>query len=45
MDIRALKDIAEKITGVPARPRREGRTVANVIYRDGTVIDTIRSVR
>ena len=45
MDIRELKDIAEKITGVPARPRREGRTVANVVYRDGTVIDTIRSVR
>ena len=45
MDIRELKDIAEKITGVPARTKREGRTVANVIYRDGTVIDTIRSVR
>ena len=45
MDIRELQAVAEKITGVPARPRREGRTVANVIYRDGTVIDTIRSVR
>lgn len=45
MDIRQLKDIAENITGAPKKIVREGRTVANVIYRDGNVIDTIRSVK
>ena len=45
MDIRQLKDIAENITGKPQKVLREGRTVANVIYRDGNVIDTIRSVK
>ena len=45
MDIRELQAVAEKITGKPTRVAHEGRTVANVIYRDGTVIDTIRSVR
>ena len=45
MDIRQLKDIAEGITGKPQAVRREGRTVANVIYRDGNVIDHIRSVK
>ena len=45
MDIRQLKDIAENITGKPQAVRRDGRTVANVIYRDGSVIDHIRSVK
>ena len=45
MDICQLKDIAENITGAPKKIVREGRTVANVIYRDGNVIDTIRSVK
>ena len=45
MDIRQLKDIAENITGAPKKVVREGRTVANVIYRDGHVIDHIRSVK
>jgi len=45
MDIRQLKDIAEGITGKPQAVRRDGRTVANVIYRDGNVIDHIRSVK
>ena len=45
MDIRQLKDIAENITGKPRKITREGRTVANVIYRDGSVIDHIRSVK
>ena len=44
MDIRQLKEIAEGICGKPVRPVREGRTVANVIYRDGSIIDTIRSI-
>ena len=45
MDIRQLKDIAENITGKPQKMVRAGRTVANVIYRDGNVIDTIRGVK
>jgi len=44
MDIHELKEIAERITGTPAPVRYGERTVANVIYRDGTQIDTIRSV-
>lgn len=44
VDICELKQIAERITGKPNRVVRDGRTVANVIYRDGTLIDTIRSV-
>ena len=45
MDIHQLKDIAEGITDKPQKVTREGHTVANVIYRDGSVIDHIRSVK
>ena len=44
-DIHELKRIAEGITGVPKNVVPNGRTVANVIYRDGTLLDTIKSVR
>ena len=44
VDIHELKQIAERITGTPRKTVRGGRTVANVIYRDGTQIDTIQSV-
>jgi len=44
IDIHELKQIAERITGTPAPAQRGGRTVANVIYRDGTQIDSIKSV-
>lgn len=44
VDICELKQIAERITGKPNKVVRNGRTVANVIYRDGTLIDTIKSV-
>jgi len=44
VDIHELKDIAERITGKPQKAARSGRTVANVIYRDGHIIDTIQSV-
>ena len=42
--IEELKACAEKITGVPACPPKGGRNVANVIYRDGSVIDTIQKI-
>ena len=44
VDIHELKEIAERITGKPQKKASAGRTVANVIYRDGHVIDTIKSV-
>ena len=38
--------IAETLaTGTPVHAARKGRPVANVIYRDGTQIDTIYSVK
>ena len=45
VDIHELKQIAERITGTPVHAARRGRPVANVIYRDGTQIDTIYSVK
>ena len=45
VDIHELKEIAELITGKPAKLARGGRKVANVIYRDGTQIDEILSVK
>ena len=44
VDIHELKEIAERITGTPQKIRKGEKTVANVIYRDGTQIDTIKSV-
>lgn len=44
VDIEALKEMAEKITGIPEPAGFDDRVVANVVYRDGTVIDNIRKV-
>jgi len=44
IDIHELKEKAEKITGKPAKLPRGERAVAEVIYRDGTVQDTIYNV-
>ena len=44
VEMEALKHTAEKITGTPKKVTATGRPVANVIWRDGTQIDTIRSV-
>ena len=44
VDIHELKEIAERITGKPEKTISAGRTVAKVIYRDGTQIDEIRQV-
>ena len=40
-----LKAIAEKITGTP-KPIKldDSKVVAQILYRDGTVIDTIKKV-
>ncbi|MGN1007004.1 MAG: citrate lyase subunit alpha [Aristaeellaceae bacterium] len=45
VDIHELKEIAERITGRPEKLARGDRKVANVIYRDGTQIDEILSVK
>ena len=44
MDIDALAREAEKICGKPAPPVLGDREVAKVIYRDGTLLDTIYNV-
>lgn len=42
VDIHELKQIAERITGVPAVPPEGGRPVARVLSRDGEPLDVIR---
>ena len=44
VDIHELKELAERVSGIPAKPRLGEKIVADVIYRDGTVIDRIREI-
>lgn len=44
MEIEDLKRIAEQYSGVPSPLETSDRVVGNVIYRDGTQIDTIKMV-
>ena len=44
IDIRALKEKTERITGTPRKLPQGDRIVAEVISRDGNLLDTIRSV-
>ena len=45
VDMQVLKEKAEKITGKPNRLPKGDRAVAEVIYRDGTLLDTIYNVK
>lgn len=45
LDIQELKEKAERITGRPKALPKGDRAVANVIYRDGTLLDTIYNVK
>lgn len=45
VDIHDLQKEAERISGVPARPRLGSNVVADVIYRDGSHMDSIYSVK
>ena len=45
LDIHALKEKAEAITGTPRRLPQGDRVVAKVISRDGALLDEIHSVR
>lgn len=44
IDIQALKEKTERITGAPAPVKKGDRVVADVIYRDGTCLDHIYNV-
>lgn len=44
VDIHDLKEMAEKLNGVPKKPQLGDRVVANVLYRDGSLLDTIQEV-
>ena len=44
VDIHELKQIAERITGVPAVPPEGGRVVARILSRDGEPLDVIRQL-
>ena len=44
VDIHELKALAESITGTPKDVKLGDKIVANVIYRDGTLLDTIKNV-
>ena len=43
-EIEDLKALAEKLSGVPEPLTRGERVVANILYRDGTLLDTISCV-
>ena len=43
--IEELKEMARRVTGVPELIRPGGRVVAEVEYRDGRIIDQIRSIQ
>lgn len=45
IDIHELKEKTERITGTPKAPSKGDRAVAQVIYRDGTHLDTIYNVK
>ncbi len=44
VEIQQLKQIAEELTGAPQPIRLGDRTVANVLYRDGSLLDTVKNV-
>ncbi len=44
-EIEELKRMAEEIAGVPKGIELSERVVAKVLYRDGTLLDTIKAVR
>lgn len=43
-EMEELKALAESYTGTPNQIRRSDKILARVLYRDGTVLDTIRAV-
>ena len=45
VEIEDLKRMAEELAGVPKPVKMGEKVVANVIYRDGTLLDVIHSVK
>lgn len=45
MTINELKDMAEKMTGVPKPIELDDKIVAVVEYRDGTIIDVVKKIK
>jgi citrate lyase subunit alpha/citrate CoA-transferase len=45
IDIHELQEKAERITGKPQKLPKGDRVVADVIYRDGTLLDQIYNVK
>ncbi len=45
VDIHDLKAEAERLTGAPRRPPRGTREAARVLYRDGTLMDSVMCVK
>ena len=44
-DIHELKEMAEKLNGTPRKPQLGDKVVANVLYRDGSLLDKIYAVK
>lgn len=44
-DIRQLQAFARRVNGIPRPLPKDGRTVAKVIYRDGSLLDVIPEVK
>jgi len=44
MEIHALKEKIERITGIPDKPELSDEIIALIEYRDGTIIDCVRKV-
>ena len=44
-DIHELKEMAEKLNGTPRKPQHTDKVVANVLYRDATLLDQIYAVK
>ena len=44
-DIHELKEMAEKLNGTPRKPQLGDKVVANVLYRDGSLLDQIYAVK
>ena len=44
-DIHELKEMAETLNGTPRKPQHTDKVVANVLYRDATLLDQIYAVK
>ena len=44
-EIEDLKAMAEELCGVPKAVKQTDKVVANILYRDGTLLDTIKAVK